>query len=726
VVGANLLDNPLVAGYVLCLRDVTHRHALELEREATAARFRALVQHSSDVVLVLDREVKVTFASPSITSVLGFTEDQVVGVSGWDFVHPDDTAQIALELETALAQPRAQSRSTCRVIGAAGEIHWVEAVVTNLLDDPNVNGLVANIRDVTDRMNAEGDAQRFSRLFESTDDLVATVDTSGRMLHVNQAARRFMQLDADTPLPDFDLEVWFAAWDLDRLRHEVLPHLHEQGSWSGELEIIRPDGGMTPVLAQFLAHRGHDGRIEYYSTVLRDISERKTFEAQLEHLATHDPLTGLPNRTLLLDRLSMAAARARRHGSMVAVLFLDLDHFKVVNDSQGHGFGDRLLAAIAQRLERSLEPDDTVARFGGDEFVILCEDLVEVGQAVEAGERVLGVLEGVFTIDSADIYVSASIGISSYHPDLRADEGGPGSEVTSEVLLREADAAMYRAKERGRNQAALFDDTLRSRNVERLDIETSLRRALDSNELEVHYQPLLDLTTGRVRHLEALVRWQHPERGMLLPAEFVPIAEQSGLISALGRTVLESSCVELARWRREHPMHPDVSVSVNLSGRQLGDPDLVGDLERVIESTGVEPESIVLEVTESVLMDDVEFSYQTLARLKRLRVQLAVDDFGTGYSSLSYLRSFPVDLLKVDRSFVAGLGAAGGDEAIVAAIIKLAHTLGLEAVAEGVETAAQLARLRALGCNLAQGYYLARPMPADAAFQSLSRFGLAG
>ena len=240
----------------------------------------------------------------------------------------------------------------------------------------------------------------------------------------------------------------------------------------------------------------------------------------------------------------------------------------------------------------------------------------------------------------------------------------------------------------------------------------------------MHYQPILDLTTGRVRHLEALVRWRHPDRGLLLPAEFVPIAEETGLIVPLGRAVLETACRDLAHWRREHPTLSEVSVSVNISGRQLADRGLVEDLEAVIASTGVEPESIVLEITESLLMDDVEFSHQTLARLKRLRVQLAVDDFGTGYSSLSYLRSFPVDLLKVDQSFVAGLGAEGGDEAIVAAIIRLAHTLGLEAVAEGVETPAQLARLRALGCNLAQGFYLARPMPASDAFASLTRFGI--
>ena len=726
VVGADLLDNPLVDGYVLCLRDITHRHEVEIERRSTEARFRALVQNSSDVVLVLDENLLVTFTSPSVTSVFGFSEHEIVGSSGWDFVHPDDRDALVPGLAAALAEPLAQTSAVCRVIGGDGTEHWVEGVVTNLLDDPNVRGLVANIRDVTDRIEAERDAQRLSQIFESTDDLVAIVDTDGHILHVNEAARRFMRIPEGTMPPDFELESWFSNWDLDRLRHDVLPDLHRNGSWSGELEVLNPAGGSLPVLAQFQAHRDTSGHVEHYSTVLRDISERKAFEARLEHQATHDPLTGLPNRTLLFDRLAMAIARARRHHTVVAVLFLDLDHFKVINDSHGHTLGDRLLTAIAHRLSRALHPDDTVARFGGDEFVVLCEDLDDEAEAVDIGERIQRVLEGVFTIDTTDIYVGTSVGISFFHPDRpsRPDESDP--TVTPEILLREADAAMYRAKERGRAHVTVFDETLRSRNLRRLDIETSLRGALEGNELQVHYQPILDLATGRVRHLEALVRWRHPERGLLLPAEFVPIAEETGLIVPLGRTVLESACRELARWRLAHPTLSDVSVSVNLSGRQLGHPDLVDDLEQVIARTGVEPEAIVLEITESLLMDDVEFSHQTLARLKRLRVQLAVDDFGTGYSSLSYLRSFPVDLLKVDQSFVAGLGAEGGDEAIVSAIIKLAHTLGLEAVAEGVETAAQLARLRALGCNLAQGFYLAKPMPADEAFASLTRFGMGG
>jgi diguanylate cyclase (GGDEF)-like protein/PAS domain S-box-containing protein len=721
VVGADLLDNPLVDGYVLCLREITHRHEVELGRRAVEARFRALVQNSSDVVLVLDEEIRITFASPSLTTVFGYAEDEIVGALGWDFVHPDDRDVLAPQLTSVLEAPHRQSQATCRVVTADGSVRWVDGVITNLLHDPNVCGLVANLRDITDRVEAERDAQRLSKIFEATDDLVAIVRPEGRLLHLNTAARHFMELEPDDPLPEIELTSWFRGWDLDRLRHEILPDVRMNGSWSGELEVQHPAGGSLPVLAQFMSHLDENGDVAHYSAVLRDITERKAFEERLEHQATHDPLTGLPNRTLLLDRLAMAVARARRHESTLAVLFLDLDHFKVVNDSRGHTLGDRLLAQIAQRLSRSLRPDDTVARFGGDEFVVLCEELDDDAHAIETAERIQRVLSDVFTIDGTEIYVAASVGISFFHRD---PSGATGEEITPEVLLREADAAMYRAKERGRGQVTVFDETMRSRNVRRLDIETSLRRALDGDELRVHYQPIIDLTTGRVRHLEALVRWRHPERGLLLPAEFVPIAEETGLIVPLGRHVLVTACRDLAAWRRKHPTAADLSVSVNLSGRQLGHGGLVDDLEAVIAATGVEPEAIVLEITESLLMDDVAFSHQTLARLKRLRVQLAVDDFGTGYSSLSYLRSFPVDLLKVDQSFVSGIGVAGDDEAIVAAIIRLAHTLGLEAVAEGVETPAQLARLRALGCNLAQGFYLAKPMPADAAFSSLSRFGV--
>lgn len=713
VVGADLREHGPASEFALCLRDVTHHYEAERQVRRSEERFRALVQHAADAIIVLTPDGRIEYVSGE-RQLFGRAVEEVVGHHSLEWVHPDELPRLMEELGDVLVKPGASIQSTFRVLGGDDRWRWAEAAVTNMTDNPAVGGIVANVRDITERIEAEQDAKRLIQLFEATDDQVGMTDPEGRLLLLNAAARQHLGLDPDQPLPEVDLLSFFPPWERDRVNHEVLPTLVDRGSWSGEIEIVKPGTDRTiPVLAQFLAHRDQQGRIEYFSTVLRDISERKAFEAQLEHAATHDPLTGLPNRTLLLDRLTMALARARRHDTLVAVLFLDLDHFKVINDSRGHSLGDELLAAIAQRITEALRPDDTVARFGGDEFVVLCEDLHNETQALVVAQRVLSSLEEVFAIGGTEIFVGASIGISHF----RADD----DHATPETLLREADAAMYRAKDRGRAQIAVYDETLRSRSLWRLDTETALRRALERDELVVHFQPIVELDSGHVRELEALVRWNHPDRGLLLPAEFIPIAEETGLIVPIGTRVLEEACQQLARWQQALPDLQSMSISVNLSGRQLGDPDLPDLLATIIDRTGVRPEQIVLEMTESLLMDDVEFSHLTLARLKALRVRLAIDDFGTGYSSLSYLRTFPVDVLKVDRSFVAGLGTEGGDEAIVAAVIHLAHTLGLDAVAEGVETAAQLERLRALGCDLAQGFHLARPAPAEDVTSVLGR-----
>jgi diguanylate cyclase (GGDEF)-like protein/PAS domain S-box-containing protein len=726
VVGANLLEDPNVDGFVLCLREVTSRQEAELARRAaeqrvsrSEERFRALVQNAADVVLVLSTDGLIEYVSPQ-SKIFGRPATELIGHWALELVHQDDLAATSETLRRVVTAELPAAVHTFRVLAADRQWRWAEARVTNMLENPAVAGIVVNVADVTDRVEAERNAGRLLQIFQATDDLVGVIDAHGSLSHLNRAAREFLGLDLEGALPPLKVSSFFAGRELERLDQEVLPALHRDGAWSGELEILDNLGRQLPALVQLLAHRDPSGATQYYSIVMRDISERKAFEERLEHQATHDPLTGLPNRTLLLDRLTMALARARRRNSLVAVLFLDLDHFKVINDSLGHSVGDDLLAAIATRLSTVLRPNDTVARFGGDEFVVLCEDLEQEHDSIPVAERIQRTLDDPFTIGATEIFVGVSIGISSFVA-TRAPEGR--GEVTPETLLREADTAMYGAKERGRGNIALFDETLRSRSRHRLDTETALRRALDRSELEVHYQPIIDLATSRVRHLEALVRWEHPERGPLLPAEFVGVAEETGLIVAIGRHVLETACRDLARWQAEHVDAEEVHVSVNLSGRQLAHAGLVDDLQRVSETTGLPARCIMLEMTESLLMDDVEFSDQTLARLKRLDVKLAVDDFGTGYSSLSCLQRFPVDVLKIDRSFVSGLGTEGGDEAIVTAIIRLAHTLGLEAVAEGVENPTQLARLRALGCNMAQGYYLARPAPAAEVFSRLRRFG---
>jgi diguanylate cyclase (GGDEF)-like protein len=430
--------------------------------------------------------------------------------------------------------------------------------------------------------------------------------------------------------------------------------------------------------------------------------ERRRAEAHLSHQATHDPLTELPNRTLFVDRVEQAVARAERSERPVAVLFLDLDRFKVVNDSLGHRAGDELLVAAAQRLRAVVRPADTVARFGGDEFVVLCEDVDEARVAVDVARRVVAALEEPFVLGGREVFVSASVGIC-----MATD-----SRSTPDDLLRNADTAMFRAKGRGGARVAMFDDAMQAWAEGRFETEVALRRAVERGELRVHYQPVVHLDSADIVALEALVRWDRPGVGLVTPSEFIPIAEETGLIVPLGTWVLEEACRQVAAWQDLGP-RGTLGVTVNMSGRQLVQPDVVEVVRTALARAQLDPGLLTLEITESVLLDDDAHAIDVLGALKDLGVRLAIDDFGTGYSSLTYLRHFPFDVVKVDQSFVHNLGTNVEDSTIVAAVIALSKALGLRVVAEGIETAEHLAALLNLDCDYAQGYFFSRPMPAD-------------
>jgi diguanylate cyclase (GGDEF)-like protein/PAS domain S-box-containing protein len=711
---SNLLDDPTVAGLVITFRDATERHAAREAIGASERRFRALVSSATDIILVSGVS-EITYASPSIERVLGWKPDELKG-SFASLVHPDDAVRMGGITAELLVAPGTTVRTQGRIRHRSGDYRWFELTATNLLDDPDVQGVVSNLRDISDRVAAEqsrllaeADSARLSEIIGASPDLVSVTDSHGHVLYMNEACLEFFGVRADD-LPGFDYVHHIPQWAAHVYLAETLPSLDETSSWRGELGFLR-DGVEVPVSVLFVAHRDESGAIEFISSVSRDISERKAFEHRLEHEATHDPLTGLPNRTLLLDRLSVALARADRHDTAVAVLFLDLDRFKVVNDSLGHGVGDQLLVAAAERLSETLRPGDTVARFGGDEFVILCEDLEGRDDADLIAARVAATIAEPFQFADTEVFVTCSTGISyAEHTDVEA-----------ESMVRDADAAMYQAKAKGRAQWAVFDRRMREQAVDRLDVENALRHALDRHELRVAYQPEISLTTGSIIGVEALVRWEHPQRGLLAPGEFIGVAEETGLIVPIGTWILDRSCRQVQRWQAAHPHLPPLTAAVNISGRQLAHSDLVADVARVLADTGIEPGCVVLEITESVLMEDVEASRAALDDLKALGVRIVVDDFGTGYSSLAYLRRFPVDMLKIDQSFIAGLGEDPSDTAIVAAVVSLAHTLGLEAVAEGVETEEQLAELRRLGCDHAQGYLMARPLYPDDLSDLLSK-----
>ena len=451
--------------------------------------------------------------------------------------------------------------------------------------------------------------------------------------------------------------------------------------------------------------------VEAVANVVGSAIDRIRTEQELNHQALHDPLTELPNRVLFGDRLTQALLRLQRVPGAVAVLFVDIDHFKVINDSLGHDHGDRLLVLMAERLLTAVRPGDTVARFGGDEFVILCENVVGEIEATGLGERIRELASTPLAVDGREYVVTVSTGIA-----ITSDHATPAAD-----LLRDADSAMYQAKQAGRARSTLFADSMRTRAVRRLETELALRRAITHGELCLHFQPIVNLRDGGTEGVEALVRWDHPVEGMISPADFIPIAEETGLIVPLGEWVLGEACRQAQWWRTQHEILSDLTVSVNLSGRQIAQPDLVSVVSNVLTDTGLPPSALVLEITESVLMSDAEYAIGVLRALKDLGVRLSVDDFGTGYSSLSYLKRFPVDVLKIDRSFVDGLGTEGEDTAIVRATIGLAKSLGLETVGEGAETTTQVDALRALGCDKAQGYLFSRPQPAPDLTDTLLR-----
>jgi diguanylate cyclase (GGDEF)-like protein/PAS domain S-box-containing protein len=697
VAGAPVTDpDGRIVDITINLRDVQWRQdALDALRSSERL-FRSLAESSPTGIYQRDALGACTYVNERWTEITGLSLDDALGFGWRRVIHPDDLWIFDPVRHANTLSPRGMT-TEFRVRRPDGELRWVSLRTAMLFDDDGPSGAIGAIEDITDRKQSQREMSRLIEIFEATADLIAITDTSGNLLYLNAAAKRFVGVEADAD--NLHVGDVVPAAVLERLTGEIIPIVESEGTWSGELSLVRREGGVMPVWAQLLRHTDPEDEHIYYSTVMHDLSERKAFEHRLAHQATHDPLTGLPNRALLIDRLDGALARARRHGRRVAVLFLDLDHFKVVNDSLGHSLGDHLLIAISDRLSLALRPGDTVARFGGDEFVVLCEDVLDQADAVAVAERVDRAISGRFVVDETEVFVGVSIGIAC--PD--------DVDVDPETLIRDADAAMYRAKDRGRARWELFDNAMRASAVDRLDIETALRRALERRELRVYYQPIIELSTGAIDGIEALLRWEHPERGLLNPDDFITVAEETGLIVPIGAWVLDQACRQVQRWQASVPTLPPLRVSVNLSGRQLGHTNLVSDVSTVLADTGIDPGLVELEITESVLMDDVEMSQETLSQLHSLGVKLVVDDFGTGYSSLSYLRRFPVDILKVDRSFIEELDEDNGDSAIVTAIITLAHTLGLTAVAEGVETAGQLSRLRELGCDRAQGFHMARP-----------------
>jgi diguanylate cyclase (GGDEF)-like protein/PAS domain S-box-containing protein len=552
-------------------------------------------------------------------------------------------------------------------------------------------------------LRAQETSKRFQLAFESRVSGMALVDPDGHYVRVNRAlceitgfteqellSRTFQSITHPDHLrSDADQYRALLAGTID---------LHE-----AEKRYVHRDGHEVWVEVGVTAVRDDDGAVKYFITQVHDITTRRRVEEELAHRALHDPLTGLPNRALFVDRLAHALVRLRRHAGTIAVLYIDLDRFKLVNDGMGHSVGDAVLQEAARRLSGAARAEDTVARFGGDEFTILCEN-AGAAEAQLVAERVLGSFSGPFTQDGGEFYLSGSVGIR-----ISSDPG-----VSPDSLLRDADVALYAAKQHGRDRVEVFDADAGMGGIDLLATDRALRLALRRGELCLHYQPEVDLVTGGIIAVEALLRWKHPQRGLVPPDEFIPIAEQSGLILAIGAWVLREACSQLAAWRAAGTVDPDVRVAVNVSARQLSHPGLPDSVASALAAAGLDPAALCLEITESAIIHDTEMALANLSAVKRQGVFIALDDFGVGFSSLSQIRDLPpVDVIKVDRSFTAGLGRTASDGAVVTAVLSLARSLGLTAVAEGIETEDQLRRLRDLGCDVGQGFYFARPQAAE-------------
>ena len=705
------------------LRDITDRVADE-EAQRTKGAYDFLsgvLQHVDEGLHVIDERRRMSFVNPAAAAMLGYgSPDELVGRPVHETIHykrPDGSRFPAEECPHLAVFDTGQSTRGedwfVRRDGSMMPVSYSSAAIPL----PGGRGAVVAFHDISERRRAELDRERehefLDAVLESVDAGVVACGPDGTLSLFNRATREMHGMPSEPLRP----EDWAGRYDLFRpdgqtpMGVEDVPLFRAlRGERVRDAELVIAPRDRTPriVLCNGRAIESKDRRPLGAVVAMHDVTERRRAEEQLAHQAMHDSLTGLPNRALLLDRLGQALAAIDRDGGAVAILLVNLDHFKLVNDSLGHHVGDELLVAVASRLEEVLRdagtvghPGDSVAHLGGDEFVVLCEGLTRERDAVQVAERVADALRAPFALGGEAVFASASIGIA-----LSSGEG------TAEAQLRDAAAAMVRAKERGRARYELFDEAMRARVVNRLHRENELRRAIDEDELRLYYQPIVSVADRRIVGAEALVRWEHPERGVLAPAEFIELAEEGGLILPLGAWVLEEACRRIARWEQSWGDDLPLRVSINVSARQLAQQHFAKAVEQAVQEAGADPTRLALEITETVLMEDGEAPVATLQELKRLGITLGLDDFGTGYSSLSYLQRLPFDTLKLDRSFVAPLGDSDGERNIATAVVEMAHALDMKTVAEGVEDEQQLQVLDHLGCDFAQGYLFARPVPA--------------
>lgn len=664
-----------------------------------------------------DERWTMDFVSDGCTRLTGYPPEQLRGsrrLSFCDLVHAEDRERRLLATREASTGSGRYSIEY-RLTRADGEIRWVwerGAVVFN--HGTQAVMFEGFVEDITERKRAEqalAEAeQRYHSMFDSALEGIFCTTPEGRYIVANPALARIYGYENAQQLIAEISDISSQTYVDPARRSEFRLLLENEGSVTGfEYEAYKKNGETIWISLNAHVRRDSQGRISHYEGTVEDVTERRRYQARIEHQANYDSLTGLANRSLLNDRLSQAILDAERGQGSVAVVFIDLDQFKFINDSYGHQLGDELLKTMAERVKGCLRDSDTVARQGGDEFVLLLRNDSSNSELTRIVQRVQAAVSEQWNVGKREFHVTCSIGVAIYPQDGRS----------ADLLLRNADSAMYKAKQSGRNQFQFFTAELNRQMVERLSVESRLRVALPRNQLLLHYQPRVNLRNGRIVGAEALLRWRAPKGGLYPPSRFIPVAEDTGMIVPIGRWVLRTACEQARSWQIQGL--PPMVVSVNVSPRQFRDTDMVETVAEALEKSGLPARFLQLELTESMVMDDAERFVTMLGNLKDLGVQLAVDDFGTGYSSLSYLKRFPVDHLKIDRSFVKDLGPDSDDGAIVQAIIALGHKLGLRVVAEGVETPEQQEYLRRSRCDEMQGFLFCKPVGATDFAAMLSR-----
>ncbi len=681
--------------------------------ESRERRFRALVQSSSDLVFTVDQAGAVTYASPSCTNVLGYEPDSLLGSERAMLVHEDDIENLRSKLGQTLGNKGRSVEFLIRVRHRDRTWRWLEGVATNLLDDPAVGGVVINARDVTER---RARLERQAAISDLGREALRATTLESVVASATEAISRIVRPRACRIVGVFE---HIGSEDEQMSEPTESPGAADHQSGSGGPRRLRiPVGeperplGYIEVLQNAVTTSEDEQFVESISGVVLSATVRFRAEEAIRHQAMHDPLTGLPNRALFNDRLEHALGRRTRTSGYVAVMIVDLDGFKNVNDSLGHIAGDALLIAVANRFRTNLRGFDTIARLGGDEFAILVDDLEAADQAGRLAQRVLDALVGPLSLPDQEVAISASVGIAmTDRSDTKADR-----------LLSHADAAMYQAKREGKGCYRVFEAAMHAAAVERMSLEQELRIAIRDSTLTVYYQPIIDTGTGQATSFEALARWNHPTRGFIPPSTFIPLAEESGLIIDLGHAVMTEACQQVRQWQTSLPqLRP--SISVNASRLQLAHPVFLEHVTDALAHADLDPSSLIVEVTESILASESRQIIATLNELRRTGVRIAIDDFGTGYSSFAALADLPIDILKIDKRFVDNLVHDDQGRGFVNAIMQLADTLHLATTAEGVEELEQCEALVALGCSHIQGYFFSAPMPGHQVNDYLARHG---